>query len=63
MSDGETGIEKHLLFRGMEHQRCVWHAEKDLGFMLWRDGLTTEARDALGRQFREILNKAERGVK
>jgi len=23
LSDGETGIEKHPLFKGMEHQRCV----------------------------------------
>lgn len=61
LSDGETGIEKHLLFKEMEHQRCVWHAEKDLGFMLWRDGLTKEARDALGRQFKEILEIKPRG--
>jgi len=29
--------------------------------MLWRDGLTKEARDALGRQFREILKIRPRG--
>jgi len=56
LSDGEIGIEKHLLFKDMHHQRCVWHAERDLGYMLWKDGLPREARDSLTQQFKEIIN-------
>lgn len=56
LSDGETGIEKHLLFKDMHHQRCIWHAERDLGYMLWKDGLPKEARDSLTRQFKEIIS-------
>lgn len=38
LSDGEQGIENHLLFKDMEHQRCIWHGGRDLGYVLWKDG-------------------------
>ena len=48
LSDGEPGIEENLLVEGMEHQRCLWHAWKDLGYMLWTEGMSKEERDSIG---------------
>jgi len=55
LSDGEQGIEGHLLFKDMEHQRCIWHGGRDLGYTLWKDGLDKEARDTLTGDFKKVI--------
>lgn len=56
LSDGEQGIEDHLLFKDMEHQRCLWHGGRDLGYVLWKDGLDKEARDKITEDFKKGIN-------
>lgn len=63
LSDGEQGIERHLLFKGMEHQRCIWHGSRDLGYMLWKDGIDKEARDKLVRDFKKTITLDTEGMK
>ena len=38
-SDGGAGIEDNLLTKGMRHQRCIWHGNRDFAFLLYKDGL------------------------
>jgi len=38
-SCGEPGIEEVLLERGMRHQRCILHGERDFSYVLYLDGL------------------------
>jgi hypothetical protein len=62
LSDGEKGIER-LLFEGMEHQRCIWHGSRDLGYVLWKDGVKKEEREKIIEDFRDIINISDRGRK
>ena len=55
LSDGEQGIENHLLFKDMEHQRCIWHGGRDLGYALWKDGLDKEAMDRPIEDFKKVI--------
>lgn len=54
LSDGEEAIERNLLVEGMEHQRCEWHGWKDLGYMLWADGMSKEEREVIVNQLRKL---------
>jgi hypothetical protein len=54
LSDGEEAIEKNLLVEGMEHQRCQWHGWKDLGYMLWAEGMSKEEREIIVSQLRKL---------
>lgn len=54
LSDGEEAIEKNLLVEGMEHQRCQWHGWKDLGYMLWAEGMSKEERGIIVSQLRKL---------
>jgi len=54
LSDGEETIEKNLLVAGMEHQRCQWHSWKDLGYMLWVEGMSKEERGIIVSQLRKL---------
>jgi hypothetical protein len=54
LSDGEEAIEKNLLVEGMEHQRCQWHGWKDLGYMLWAEGMSKEERVVIVSQLRKL---------
>lgn len=54
LSDGEEAIEKNLLVEGMEHQRCQWHGWKDLGYMLWAEGMSKEEREVIVSQLRKL---------
>lgn len=56
LSDGEQGIENHLLFKDMDHQRCIWHGGRDLGYVLWKDGLDKESRDRLVEDFKKVIS-------
>jgi hypothetical protein len=53
-SDGEEAIERNLLVEGMEHQRCQWHGWKDLGYVLWADGMSKEEREVIVSQLRKL---------
>jgi hypothetical protein len=37
-SDGGPGIEENLLRPGMDHQRCLWHGQRDFPYLLYADG-------------------------
>ncbi len=63
LSDGEQGIERHLLFKDMEHQRCIWHGSRDFGYVLWKDGLDKESRDRLVMDFKKIITLDTEGLK
>lgn len=54
LSDGEEAIERNLLVEGMEHQRCQWHGWKDLGYMLWAEGMSKEERGIIVSQLRNL---------
>jgi len=54
LSDGEEAIERNLLVEGMEHQRCQWHGWRDLGYMLWADGMSKEEREIIVNQLRKL---------
>ena len=54
LSDGEEAIEKNLLVEGMEYQRCQWHGWKDLGYMLWAEGMSKEEREIIVSQLRKL---------
>jgi hypothetical protein len=54
LSDGEPGIEENLMVEGMEHQRCLWHGWKDLGYMLWAEGMSKEERDTITGQLKKL---------
>lgn len=54
LSDGEPGIEENLMVEGMEHQRCQWHGWKDLGYMLWSEGMSKVERDAIAGELRRL---------
>ena len=54
LSDGEPGIEENLLVEGMEHQRCLWHGWKDLGYMLWAEGVSKEERDNISGELKKL---------
>ncbi len=54
LSDGEEAIEKNLLVEGMEHQRCQWHGWKDLGYMLWAEGMSKEERAIIVSQLKKM---------
>jgi hypothetical protein len=54
LSDGEEAIERNLLVEGMEHQRCQWHGWRDLGYMLWADGMSKEEREVIVNQLRKL---------
>jgi len=54
LSDGEEAIERNLMVEGMEHQRCQWHGWKDLGYMLWAEGMSKEERGIIVSQLRNL---------
>lgn len=45
-SDGEPGIEENLGERAEFHQRCTWHEQHDLGYVLWKDGMEKDERES-----------------
>lgn len=54
LSDGEEAIERNLLVEGMEHQRCQWHGWKDMGYMLWAEGMSKEEREIIVSRLRNL---------
>lgn len=55
ISDGEPGLADNLAGLADDYQRCHWHALRDVGYSLWRDGLLKPVRDPERRRLKGIL--------
>jgi len=42
------------MVEGMEHQRCLWHGWKDLGYMLWAERMSKDERNTIAGQLKKL---------
>ena len=54
-SDGERALEKWMGKLAKEQSRCHWHFSRDLGYALWRDGVSKKQRDDEKGNARRLL--------
>lgn len=55
VSDGEAGLAEGLSGLAGGYQRCHWHAVRDLGYTLWKEGAAKDERDELEGDLAGIL--------
>ena len=55
VTDGEPDLASHLAELANRSQRCIWHGGRDLGYVLWEDGMEKGRRDEEVRSFRGLL--------
>lgn len=55
VGDNELGLRHNLCKEHIQFQLCHHHAESDLGFYLWKDGLPKLARNEFMKPFKEAI--------
>jgi len=55
VSDGEPGLAEGLSSFFNDHQRCHWHATRDLDHTLWEDGVSKDERRKLQEDLALVL--------
>ena len=63
VGDGETGLASAFMEKGMKFHFCHEHAERDLAFYLWKDGLNKKEYAPYSAQFEAILHTLQNSTK